>query len=579
MIGFKRNNSVPLKSNLQKILNSFSNKQTTTFVVLLLILTISAISILGKINKKFMHYLPEVGGTLTEGVIGTPRFVNPVLAISDTDKDLTGLIYSGLMKKNPDGTMVTDLAENYTVSPDGLTYTFKIKSNSTFHDKYPLTANDVVFTIEKIKDSLIKSPMQAVWQGVSVSEDDKDPYVVIFNLSEPYAAFLDNLTIGILPKHIWDNFDSEEFNLTEFNLKAIGSGPYKINNIKERNNGLIEEIELSLFKNYSGQKPFIKNINFKFYKNENDLIKAYKKGNVDQISSIHPESAKALKDSGFTPTTATLSRVFGLFFNPNQNEILRDKELIKAIELGINKENIIKEVLYGFGIIIDNPVPGSFFNTEKDITPYTNDKALAEKILEQRGYKITDSGFRSKDGKILEFSISTADVAELRFAAELIKQDLESIGIKTNIKIFEVGILNQNIIRPREYEALMFGQVIRNESDLFAFWHSSQRNDPGLNISVYTNSKVDRILEELISTNDELVKQDKLEEFIKIINEDKPAIFLYSPQFIYMESPKVKNVILNQITSSSERFMSINKWYIREDAVWKIWLPKEEIIQ
>lgn len=579
MIGFKRNNSVPLKSNLQKILNSFSNKQTTTFIVLLLFLTISAISILGKINKKFMHYLPEVGGTLTEGVIGTPRFVNPVLAISDTDKDLTGLIYSGLMKKNPDGTMVTDLAENYTVSPDGLTYTFKIKSNSTFHDKYPLTANDVVFTIEKIKDSLIKSPMQAVWQGVSVSEDDKDPYVVIFNLSEPYAAFLDNLTIGILPKHIWDNFDSEEFNLTEFNLKAIGSGPYKINNIKERNNGLIEEIELGLFKNYSGQKPFIKNINFKFYKNENDLIKAYKKGNVDQISSIHPESAKALKDSGFTPTTATLSRVFGLFFNPNQNEILRDKELIKAIELGINKENIIKEVLYGFGIIIDNPVPGSFFNTEKDITPYTNDKALAEKILEQRGYKITDSGFRSKDGKILEFSISTADVAELRFAAELIKQDLESIGIKTNIKIFEVGILNQNIIRPREYEALMFGQVIRNESDLFAFWHSSQRNDPGLNISVYTNSKVDRILEELISTNDELVKQDKLEEFIKIINEDKPAIFLYSPQFIYMESPKVKNVILNQITSSSERFMSINKWYIREDAVWKIWLPKEEIIQ
>lgn len=579
MIGFKRNNSVPLKSNLQKILNSFSNKQTTTFIVLLLFLTISAISILGKINKKFMHYLPEVGGTLTEGVIGTPRFVNPVLAISDTDKDLTGLIYSGLMKKNPDGTMVTDLAENYTVSPDGLTYTFKIKSNSTFHDKYPLTANDVVFTIEKIKDSLIKSPMQAVWQGVSVSEDDKDPYVVIFNLSEPYAAFLDNLTIGILPKHIWDNFDSEEFNLTEFNLKAIGSGPYKINNIKERNNGLIEEIELGLFKNYSGQKPFIKNINFKFYKNENDLIKAYKKGNVDQISSIHPESAKALKDSGFTPTTATLSRVFGLFFNPNQNEILRDKELIKAIELGINKENIIKEVLYGFGIIIDNPVPGSFFNTEKDITPYTNDKALAEKILEQRGYKITDSGFRSKDGKILEFSISTADVAELRFAAELIKQDLESIGIKTNIKIFEVGILNQNIIRPREYEALMFGQVIRNESDLFAFWHSSQRNDPGLNISVYTNSKVDRILEELISTNDELVKQNKLEEFIKIINEDKPAIFLYSPQFIYMKSPKVKNVILDQITSSSERFMSINKWYIREDAVWKIWLPKEEIIQ
>lgn len=575
MTDHKRNTLIPSKKNLQKILNSFDRKQALVFVVLFLVLGISTISMLGTINKMFMVYLPEHGGKLDEGVIGTPRFVNPVLAISESDRDLAGLIYSGLMKKNPDGTLSVDMAESYEISADGLVYTFQIREGAVFHDNVPLTANDVVFTIEKIKDSLIKSPLQSVWNGVSISRDDTDPSIVVFRLGEPYAAFLESATVGILPAHIWNKLDSEEFNLAEENLHAIGSGPYKVSEIVEKRNNLIEEFQLSAFNKYAGKKPFIKRIHFKFYKNETEALRAFKKGRVDQVSSVSPKAAKELADAGFTPSTSSLARVFGIFMNPNQNDILRDKEVVRAFELAINRNSIIEEVLYGFGESLHGPIPNAISENESVDEVQESEIEEAKRILDERGWKINDSGVRTKDGKTLQFSVSTADAAELRHTAEIIKRDLALVGVNVTVKVFETGILNQNVIRPREYEALLFGQVVRSPSDLFAFWHSSQRNDPGLNISVYTNSKVDGLLEELVSTTDSAVRNERMSEFKAEIEKDRPAIFLYSPEFIYIKSDKVHGSEEGHIASASERFLGIADWYIRTDAVWKF-LTKED---
>jgi peptide/nickel transport system substrate-binding protein len=573
----QRNISIPNKSNLankrslRNILDSFSSKQLFIFISLFVVLLVSALSILQKINKNFLVYLPEDGGTLTEGILGTPRFINPILAISDTDKDLSALIYSGLMKKNTDGTLVPNLAESYEVSPDGLTYSFKLKKDIKFQDKTSLTVDDVIFTVNSIKDPTIKSPLDAIWQGVSVSADENDSSVVIFKLSAPYASFLESTTLGIIPKHIWNQLQPEEFNLSKSNLNAIGSGPYKIKTIKQNKEGLVEEIKLTKWSTYSLEQPFIKKLNFIFYKSEVDLIKAYRKGNVDQISSISPKNADALTKEGYQPTTAVLSRVFGLFFNPNHNDIFRDKNVVKAIDLSIDKEQVVNDVLFGFGKAIDSPIPTSLSNEDYPILNNQDDNIKkAKDILESDGWKLNENtGIREKSGKPLQFSISTADVAELRNATEIMKANLAKVGIDVSIQVFETGMLNQTIIRPRDYEALFFGQIIRNDPDLFAFWHSSQRNDPGLNISLYTNTKVDKLLEELISSTDPNVRLSKLKAIQDQITSDMPAVFVYSPEFIYMEGDKINDVKLNHITSASERFLGINNWYIRTDAVWK----------
>jgi peptide/nickel transport system substrate-binding protein len=481
------------------------------------------------------------------------------------------------MKKTPAGEILPDMAESYTVSPDGLTYTFTIKKDAKFQDKAPLTADDVVFTIEKIKDPVVKSPLEAIWEGVIVSKDANNPNTVVFRLGAPYASFLENTTLGILPKHIWEKLSSEEFNLSKNNLEAIGSGAYKISDIKTDKNGLVEEFELSDWSAYSGKAPYLRNINLVFFKSEADLIRAYRKGHVDQISSIAPKSASSLATEGYQPTTATLSRVFGLFFNANHNEIFRDKSVVSAIDLGISKERIVNQVLYGFASIIDSPVPQSLADAGQLATEDpAADLSKAESLLNASGWKMNEAtGFREKSGKRLAFSISTADVGELRATSELIKEDLAKLGIDVSIKVFETGMLNQNVIRPRDYEALFFGQIVRNDSDLFAFWHSSQRNDPGLNISLYANTKVDKSLEDLISSSDPAVRNTKLADIRTQIKADAPAIFIYAPEFIYMEGDGVQGVTLDRITSGSERFLGINDWYKRTDAVWKF-LNKEK---
>ena len=144
----------------------------------------------------------------------------------------------------------------------------------------------------------------------------------------------------------------------------------------------------------------------------------------------------------------------------------------------------------------------------------------------------------------LEFSISTGNAPELATTAELIKEDLAQVGINVDIKTFDVGNLNQSVIRPRSYDALLFGEIIDHESDLYAFWDSSQRKDPGLNVAMYTNAKVDKLLENASTDINEQARDKEYTQFETYIAQDIPAVFLYSPNFIYVVSPDVKGLSL-----------------------------------
>lgn len=563
-----KNRLFPARDEINSAIHSFSYKQMILFVVLTATLIVSVFLIIKKLNDNYLIERPIPGGSFTEGVIGSPRFINPVIASSNTDRDISQLVFSGLMKKQANGEIVPDIAESYEISSDMLTYTFKIKEGLTFHDKETLDADDVVFTIQKIQDGQLKSPMQANWNGVTVNKEDD--MTITFRLRETYASFLENTTVGIIPSHIWANIDTDDFTFSDMNIQAIGSGPYEISNVSKKKNGLIESIKLKSFDNYSLGKVNISKITFRFFRNEDEMIRAYNKGAVDQINAISPMQARILESSGKKVSTANLSRVFGLFFNSNKQDIFRNKNVVNAIDLLINKQQIIDEVLHGYGEIIDGPIPKEIYNDleEDEIYSFADNLTKAEEILSKDNWQKGEDGIRSKDGKRLSFSISTGDAPELQQAVNIIKDNLKQAGIEVDIKVFEIANLNQSVIRPREYEALFFGQIISNETDLFAFWHSSQRNDPGLNVAIYTNSKVDGLLEKIISDPDQEKKKEYFENLNKEIKADAPAVFIYSPDFIYLTNKKIKNIRLGHITLPSERFLSISDWYKRTEKVW-----------
>jgi len=572
-----RNFKLPSREELRKAIYSFTKKEWLVFLFLVLVLIIGTIGILQKINKSFMVATPMYGGSITEGVIGAPRFINPILATTEGDKDLVALIYSGLMRKNGDGSIIPDLAEKVDISKDGLTYTFTLKENTSFHDGEPVKVEDIIFTVNSIQDPIIKSPRRGNWNGVSVEKiDDRN---IKFTLKQPFALFLENTTLGIMPSHVWENSPIE---LNEANMNPVGSGPYKVINVAKESSGIINIFSLEAFKKFALGKPFVKKITLKFYQNEEDLMNALKTNSVDQASSITPSNAQNLKDK-HSIVSSVLPRIFGLFFNQNQNQLFTDKTILKAINLAIDKERIIDEIFKGYGVVINNPIPLNMV-TFQELKPAGEDSQEihvkeAQELLAKDGWKIGPSGYlektivdtnKKKINKVLEFSISTGNALELTTTAEIIKQDLNMIGIKVEVKTFESGNLNKSVIRPRDYETLLFGQIVNSEADLYAFWHSSQRKDPGFNIAMYTNPKVDKLLEDASVVIDEESRNKKYIQFEEEIQKDMPVVFLYSPSFVYVTRNDLHGINIENIVSSSDRFAGAYLWYTKIDNIWKV---------
>lgn len=203
----------------------------------------SGIWLLFSINQAYTEETPVYGGVLREGIIGTPRFVNPALAITRADQDVTALIYSGHLKISPDGTLVPDVAESITVSEDGLTYNIVVRNDITFHDGAPLTAKDVSYTIRLIQDPDLKSPLRGNWADVTIEEIGEFELNVV--LAEPYAPFIENFLVGIMPQHLWGALPIEQLPFSQLNTEPVGSGPFSLTRAERDASGLIERYILS----------------------------------------------------------------------------------------------------------------------------------------------------------------------------------------------------------------------------------------------------------------------------------------------------------------------------------------------
>lgn len=563
---------LPYKGELRRSFLSFSFKNQVILLVLLVITLLSFVIFILQANDKLLLTTPTQGGDLVEGVTGSPRFINPLLALSETDRDLTALVYSGLMRQDGKGNLVPDLAESYIISPDGLTYTFILKDDLRWHDGKKITAEDIAFTIDKAKDPLIKSSKRAGWEGVStVVTSDLE---IQFILKRPYSPFLENTTLGILPKHLWIDVGAGDFTFSELNTDGVGSGPYKISKIKKSGSGVPTYYDLVPFNDFALGSPYIERLRVRFYPNIDDLVRAFDRGKIDSMGAIRPETAVSIEESGDAIEKIELPRVFGIFFNQNEAGVFTNKEVRKALDIALDKEKIVKEILFDYGVAIDHPIPpGSlgYIAREDDLDDRL---ATATNLLETNGWSKNDEGVFVKELKsgdiLLSFTITTASIPELKSVAEAVAKTWRELGASVDVQLFETGDLNQNIIRPRKYEALLFGEILGKDPDPFSFWHSSQRLDPGLNIALYASISGDKLLEDARITLDRGERIEKYLEFQAELSEDRPAVFIYSPYFLYSLPEKVRGEQIAPITIPAERFSNIYQWYIDTEKVWKI---------
>lgn len=646
----------------RRFFSILSLKEKGIFGVLLILVLFSGIILLAEFYLNNTVLEPARGGVFNEGIVGQPRFVNPLyVTTEDIDRDLHQLIFSSLLKYDDKAQLVPDLAQSYEIKDQGKVYEFQLRDNVFWHDGKPFSAQDVVFTVNIIQTPQYKSPLSQEWLGVRAEADGENK--VIFRLQKKYFSFLETVShLKIIPKHIFENIEPEKipWGVAQPNY-LVGTGPFAISDVKQHSSGYIKEILLQRNEQYYSQKPYLEQVAFRFYKNSDVLVNALKQGEVDAASLNNPQNRKGLNNN----YALAVPRYFAVFFNLRDSKITNQANIRKALGLATNKQEILAQVFRDEGKIVNSPILPYFYNLNPAPEPLSFNAKEAAVILEQEGFvKKEGQEFRTKTitkqtttpitqdlsygsqgeeverlqqclsqdmdvypeaivsgyfgrkteaavkrfqekyaqdilepigltkgtGDVkpmtrdklntlcappeqevipLKITLTTVDKFPLSDIAEILKQNWEEAGIETIIEQVSISAFETKTLQQRDFEALLFGASLGSLLDPFPFWHSSQKEYPGLNIPGYESIQADKFLEQARQAETKQERANALEQFQNILLNDIPAVFLVSPNYVYTLSPKIKGFQVKKITEPSKRFSGIENWYINTERVWK----------
>ncbi len=660
---YKKGRKLPSTRQWKQFFKLLNKTEKKVFSLLASLAFISLITLTVTLFITNTEVMADHGGTLREGIVGQPRFINPLyLAGQDTDRDIVEVLFSGLMKYDQKGGIVNDLTESYEIKDQGRIVELTLKPDLYWHDKEPLTADDVVFTINLVQEPQAQSPLRIKWMGIVVEK--MASHQIRFRLPKKYAGFIENLTLKILPKHILDDIAPADLAWELMSQKRlIGSGPFQFKKINQNKNGGIGEIILEKNNLYYGNKPFLNELHFVFYNSTKDLIKGARTGEIDSFALSDTKYFSEVENV-FDYTQIKVPRYFSLFFNLEQDNIFKEKNIREVLAYGINYDQIINQVFLGKSQKAISPILPEFFNFNPPNAIYSFNKEKAETLLDEAGYLINpETGIREKqitgqtsfsftrnltlnsqsddvqklqeclkeypaiypegivsgyfgtktkqavirfqekyaddilhpvgltsgngevkpmtrqklnevcfnrpdETKVLKITLTTSNRFPLTEIAEILKENWQNIGAEVIIQKISSSDLQTSTLSKRNFTVLLFGEALGAIPDPFPFWHSSQVEYPGLNITGYSSKTADNLLEEARETNDETSRQINLEEFQNLLIKFLPAIFLVSPDYIYITSPKVNGFNMKKITEPAKRFSEIEKIYVKTKRIW-----------
>ncbi len=538
---------VPSYKQLKYLKKFLDNKEILVIKIALLLIFVSFSYLAFYFITHHISHLPLSGGEYIEGTVSYPQTINPLYAINrDIDSDLSHLIYSSLFHYDQNGILKKDLVDSFSISSDNKEYLIKIKNGVKWHDGNFLTADDIVFTFNLIKNPKYNSPLRFLFNNVSIEKIDNLRFK--FKLSKAYSPFLENLTFGILPQSLWKNIAPNQVILSPLNLKPIGSGPFKFKSLIKNSLGDLKNYYLSVNDDYYAKRPYIKTINFKFFSNYNEAVKAL---NNHQIMALR-RLPLSYRSSVLAPTAwqehkLVKAEIVSIFFNKEKNKALADKDIRIALTRALNKDEIIKDVFSGLYQRSDGPLLSESLYYNKDLIKYKYDPILAAKTLKNKSFQLT---------------LTVVDSGSNVAVAKKIKKYWKVVGVKVSLRIIPSDQIIE-IIKNRDFEAILYGEEVGGDPDLYPFWHSSQISSQGLNLASYKNKTVDKLLlEARQNTNfkERLVRYKKIQS---IITKDAPAIFLYSPIYIYVQGKKLKGFSGTILINPADRLDSISDWYLK----------------
>ncbi len=519
--------------------------------------------------------VPVSGGEYREGIAGQPTFINPVLINgNDPDRDIVKILFKS----------VVDLAETAKASENGKIWTIRLKEDVKWHDGELVTSDDIIFTVQTIQNPDSRSPLFPVWQGVSAERISEREVKLV--LPNPYTFFKNTLAeLRPIPKHLFASIPAANLRLSSYNLEPIGSGPFKFLSFDKRRDGFISKYYLIADKNYVGKKPYLERIVFKFYSDENELIHAFNSGAIDGFGGMNEKNLAKINIQ-HQLFEIRMPRYYAIFFNQYASPALKDKNVRLALNYAVDKKEIVGKIFDNYAVLVAGPLVPGMKGYAPEVYPQDSfSLEKAESALETDGWKKNSEGIREKSfppieeiNKIsrqkelpvkLEFNLIVPETPFLIETANLIKEDWARIGIKLNLVVMPPNKINDEAIKTRNYEMILFGNIFGNNPDLFSFWHSSERFYPGLNLALYESKTADALIESVRRSPDAKTQETYLANLQSVIIEDAPAVFLFSPNYFYVTRAWLKGMNDKFIAGTSDRFQNLEDWYIKTARVFK----------
>lgn len=515
------------------------------------------------IDRPTSDRVPAMGGTYVEGVAGVPQYLDPIIAATNVDADVSRLLFTGLMRFDRAGGIVTDLAASYQVDPTGKTWTFTIRPDAAWHDGVAVTADDVAYTVGLLQDKAYLGPFSDAFRGVTVAAVDAT--TVRFTLPDVYAPFAGSTTVPLLPSHLLAGVTYAELSRQPFNLKPVGTGPFRFSELDARQITLVRSDDFYRTKP-ERTRPYLDKVILRFFRDEGDALAALSRGEIDGTAGLSPQDAERARSLHSVNLYSLPSNDFtALFLNVRPDRpVFRDRVVRQAIATAIDRGRVLQVSADGRGAVSDEFVPPTSWAYAKDIQRYQFSVADARAMLEQADWKDHDGdGVRDHAGTVLRFSISTSDEPARVAAAQQIAADLTAVGMQVDVKAVPFADLVDKVVRQRTFDALLVGITVGSDPDPYAFFHSSQVKDPGDNFSGYNTLTIDRALENGRRTFDQDQRKELYAKVFQAIAAEVPVLFLYNNDYLYAQLRSVHGFRVAPITDPTQRFWNVEDWYLK----------------
>lgn len=533
------------------------------WVSLMLLLIGALVAQFTQLSAYYQTTQPVAGGIYTEGIVGSISNVNPIYATSDADRSLSRLLFSGLLGYDSNGKLVPRLAKDYQASENGRTYTVTLKDGMRWHDGKPVTAKDVAYTFNTIKNPDARSPLFSTWQNITVTATDQN--TVTFTLPTSLASFPYSLTTGLIPSHLLASVAAGSLRSNQFNtVKPVGTGPFSWRDLQVSGDGaedLEQQASLVPFENYVEGEPKLSQFILRVFSNQARLEQAFTAGQLTAAAGLNDVPANSSDNS--QSVSMLLSAGTYAFFKTT-NSVLNSSKVRQALVAASNPTAIIGELDYVTRPVVSPLLTGQLA-FDKRYVQSTNNLEAAKQLLTSDGWQSDMNGKISKAGEKLTFSLVIADTPENKRVADALKKQWELTGATVNVRSLQVADY-ASALAAHDYDVTLNGISIGADPDVYAYWHSTQadiRATNRLNLSEWKNTTADQALEAGRTRSDGQLRAIKYVPFLQAWQQEAPALGLYQPRYVYVTRGEVYGLTTQTITSPTDRYIGIEDWQIR----------------